>query len=307
MTTPRHAFQYATLRAVPRVERGEFVNVGVILYCQALDFLRAAVSVEPNRLRALAADVDVDAVRTSAQAVVDACSEPVGSARENTGLATRFGILTAPRSTVVQPSPVHAGVTLQPEDTLTQLVAKLVGPRHITFTPDPWYVVVSGAPASGKSTLARQLAPALGLPLLAKDTLKDGLLNVLEAPDVATSEQLGLASVEALIAVAAEAGSCLVESVWHRSRAVGQLSRLPGAVVEVFCSVPADVLQRRYHDRSGTRHAGYFDDVRSPETLWNADTNEPVAGGWPVLTVDTDVDVDVAALAGRVRAARWTR
>ena len=129
MTGQRHPFQYAVLRAVPRVERGEFVNVGVILYCQALDFLRAAVSLDPDRLRALAADVDLDAVRTSAQAVVDACAEPVGSARENTGLATRFGILTAPRSTVVQPSPVHAGVTTRPEETLGQLLAKLVEPR----------------------------------------------------------------------------------------------------------------------------------------------------------------------------------
>ena len=171
---------------------------------------------------------------------------------------------------------------------------------------DRWYVVVSGAPASGKSTLARRLAPTLGLPLLAKDTLKDGLLRVLEAPDVATSEQLGRASVEALLAVAAEAGSCLIESVWHRSRAVGQLSRLPGTLVELFCSVPADVLRQRYHDRSGSRLAGYFDAVRTPETLWNADTNEPVAGGWPVLTVDTAGEVDVAALAHQVRAARRT-
>jgi hypothetical protein len=110
------------------VERGEFINVGVILYCQAVDFLRAAVAVDADRLRALAADVDVEAVRMSAQAVVDACQEPVGSARENTGLSTRFGILTAPRSTVVQPSPVHAGVTRHPEDTLDRLLAKLVAP-----------------------------------------------------------------------------------------------------------------------------------------------------------------------------------
>ena len=126
MTTPKHAFQYATLRAVPRVDRGEFVNIGVIIYCQALDFLRAAVEVDAGRLRALAAEVDLDSVRLSAQAVVDACEEPVGLARENTGLATRFGILTAPRSTVVQPSPVHAGVTGDPAVTLASLVAKLV-------------------------------------------------------------------------------------------------------------------------------------------------------------------------------------
>lgn len=124
----REAFQYAVLRAVPRIDRGEFVNVGVILYCQALEFLRAGVAVDDVRLRALAADVDTDGVRLSAEAVARACHEPVGSARENTGLATRFGMLTAPRSTIVQPSPVHAGVTHHPERTLEDLMSRLVGP-----------------------------------------------------------------------------------------------------------------------------------------------------------------------------------
>ncbi len=124
----REAFQYAVLRAVPRVDRGEFINVGVILYCQAMDFLRAAVTVDDVRLRVLAADVDTDAVRIAAEAVVRACREPIGTARENTGLATRFGMLTAPRSTVVQPSPVHAGVTHNPERTLVDLMSRLVGP-----------------------------------------------------------------------------------------------------------------------------------------------------------------------------------
>lgn len=124
----RHAFQYAVLRAVPRIDRGEFVNVGVILYCQDLDYLRAAVAVDEVRLRVLAADVDVDAVGLAAEAVARACHDPVGSARENTGLATRFGMLTAPRSTVLQPSPVHAGVTRNPEQTLADLMTRLVGP-----------------------------------------------------------------------------------------------------------------------------------------------------------------------------------
>jgi hypothetical protein len=125
---PRHAFVYATLRAVPRVDRGEFVNVGVILYCQALEYLAASVVVDPVRLRAIAPDVDIDAVRTSAEAVVVACRTPVGLARENEGQAVRFGMLTAPRSTVVQPSPVHAGMTAHPARTLGQLLDRLVAP-----------------------------------------------------------------------------------------------------------------------------------------------------------------------------------
>ena len=122
----RVAFQYAVLRAVPRVDRGEFINVGVILYCQAADFLRAGVSVDGVRLRALSAEADVEAVRLAAEAVARACDDPVGSARENTGLATRFGMLTAPKSSVVQPSPVHAGVTNDPEQTLADLMTRLV-------------------------------------------------------------------------------------------------------------------------------------------------------------------------------------
>lgn len=120
------AFQYAVLRAVPRIERGELVNVGVIVYCQQAEFLRCTVSIDPDRLRALDPAVDLDAVRTAADAVVAGCSVPAGSARENDGLAARFGMLTAPRSTVVQPSAVHAGVTTNPEQTLEALVAKLV-------------------------------------------------------------------------------------------------------------------------------------------------------------------------------------
>jgi hypothetical protein len=123
-----HPFQYAVLRAVPRIERGEFINVGVILYCQALDYLHASVVVDGVRLRALAEEVDLDAVRTSAEAVVEACRRPLGTARENTGLAYTFGQLTAPRSTVVQPSPVHAGVTSDPAQTLAALLGKLVAP-----------------------------------------------------------------------------------------------------------------------------------------------------------------------------------
>ena len=124
----RFAFAYAVLRAVPRVDRGEFINVGIIVYCQELNFLRAAVAVDDVRLRALARDVDLEAVRIAAEALVEACRHPVGTARENDGLATRFGMLTAPRSTVLQPSPVHAGVTDNPERTLRRLMSKLVAP-----------------------------------------------------------------------------------------------------------------------------------------------------------------------------------
>ena len=123
-----YPFQYAVLRAVPRVDRGEFVNIGVIMYCQQADFLRAQIILDDARLRGLDPEVDIESVQLAAEAIVAACEDAAGSARENEGLAVRFGMLTAPRSTVVQPSPIHAGVTRDPERTLAELVAKLVGP-----------------------------------------------------------------------------------------------------------------------------------------------------------------------------------
>lgn len=119
-------FQYAILRAVPRVDRGELINIGVVLYCQQADYLAADVAVDASRLAAIDSAIDVEAVRRAGSAVLRACAEPVGSARENAGLATRFGMLTAPRSTVVQPGPVHAGVTDDPATSLDQLMNRLV-------------------------------------------------------------------------------------------------------------------------------------------------------------------------------------
>ncbi len=121
-------FSYAVIRAVPRVERGEFVNIGVIIYCQDRDYLAAAIAIDEVRLRALDHQIDLDTVRQAAESISRRCIEPVGSARENDGLLYRFGILTAPRSTVVQTSPVHAGITDDPERTLTELIGRLVAP-----------------------------------------------------------------------------------------------------------------------------------------------------------------------------------
>ena len=94
--------------------------------------------------------------------------------------------------------------------------------------PPGTFVVVSGPPASGKTTLSPAIAPALGLPLIAKDTIKQALMTVLPVPDVAASRVVGRASVAALLAVAAESGGAVLESVWHRSYALDDLRRLPG-------------------------------------------------------------------------------
>lgn len=120
----RAAFEYALLRAVPRVERGECVNVGVVLYCQARDFLGTAVHVDDGRLQALDREIDVSAVREAVEAVRRACQGD-GPAGE-TSLGQRFRWLTAPRSTVVQAGPVHTGLTDHPEADLSRLLDRLV-------------------------------------------------------------------------------------------------------------------------------------------------------------------------------------
>src|SRR5262249_23183722 len=125
--------------------------------------------------------------------------------------------------------------------------------------PPGGYVVVSGPPASGKTTLARALAPALGLPLIAKDTIKQALMTVLPVPDAPAWRAIGRASVAALLAVAAEAPGAVLESVWHRSYAAADLGGLPGSLVEVFCRCDPAIAAQHYARRAGTRAAGHFD------------------------------------------------
>jgi cytidylate kinase len=167
------------------------------------------------------------------------------------------------------------------------------------------YVVVSGPPASGKSTLAPVLARELGLPLVAKDTIKDALMSVLPVPDVEASRQLGRGAVAAMLAVAAESPiGAVIESNFYRSIAGQSIGKLPGPVVEVFCRCPKAVALERYRRRAGTRHAGHFDHDRDVDELWNDEVAEPVGGGWPLLEVNTAQPVDVSAVVAFVRNPR---
>ena len=123
----RMAFEYAVLRAVPRVDRGECLNVGVVLYCQAADYLRVLLHVDEARLRSLDPSVDVDSVRSALAGVRAVCAGDAVAGPAATGSRReRFGWLTAPRSTVVQAGPVHSGVTLDPDAQLRRLLDRLV-------------------------------------------------------------------------------------------------------------------------------------------------------------------------------------
>ena len=142
------------------------------------------------------------------------------------------------------------------------------------------------------------------LPLIAKDTIKEALMESLGVPDVDASKALGAAAVEVLLAVAAASPvGAVLDCNFRRSLAVDDLGRLPGTVVEVFCRVDEDVAWERYEERAGTRHPGHFDEVRARGEPWGDEVSDPVAGGWPVLEVDTTRPVDVDGVGAFVRDA----
>jgi hypothetical protein len=126
---PRDAFEYAVLRVAPRVERGELVNVGVVLFCRTRRFLGVLVELGDRQsaaLRALAPDVDLEAVRShlaSIQAVV--AGKPAAGPMAALDAPERFRWVTSPSSTVIQPSDVHGGVTDDPAASLQELFEKL--------------------------------------------------------------------------------------------------------------------------------------------------------------------------------------
>jgi hypothetical protein len=120
----REVFEYALVQAVPRAERGECLNVGVVLYCQARDFLAVSVHVDGRRLRVLDAAVDVESLEQAATALQRTC-EGQGPAGQ-TSLGQRFRWLTAPRSTVLRAGQVHSGLTDDPAAELHRLVDVLV-------------------------------------------------------------------------------------------------------------------------------------------------------------------------------------
>jgi hypothetical protein len=117
------AFQWALIRVVPRVERGEAINAGVIVYSKRLGYLAVRIGLDEERLRALSPGVDVAAVRGALTAFERACTQGPLAERP---IGERFNWLTAPRSAIVQPGPVHGGVTADPEAELGRLFTSLV-------------------------------------------------------------------------------------------------------------------------------------------------------------------------------------
>lgn len=121
------SFSYAIYRLVPRIERGECVNVGVVVFCRPLDYLAARTALDEGRATALSPELDVDAVREHLQAIERvAAGDPAGGPIAALDLTARFHWLTAPSSTIIQPSEVHTGVADDPADRLSRLFDSLV-------------------------------------------------------------------------------------------------------------------------------------------------------------------------------------
>ncbi len=123
----RSPFQYAMLRVVPRIERGECLNAGVVLFARTLDFLGVTVALDEDRLRALHPDVDPAPIAAQLRGLArigegDPSAGPIARLTR----PQRFHWLVAPSSTVVQPSEVHRGLCDDPQRTLDHLVARLV-------------------------------------------------------------------------------------------------------------------------------------------------------------------------------------
>jgi hypothetical protein len=131
------SFDYAVVRVVPRVERGEFVNAGVILFCSTQAFLAARVELDRARLLALSPEVDLALVESHLANIPRICrggeeAGPIGLLPQR----ARFHWLVSPRSTILQVSPVHAGVDAEPAAALEKLFAKLVTVPAKTPAPE---------------------------------------------------------------------------------------------------------------------------------------------------------------------------
>ncbi len=131
-----HTYDYSVVRVVPRVERGEQVNVGVILSCEELEFLDARVELDEAAVLALDPSVDLEALRTNLATIPLICrggadAGPIGELPPR----GRFRWLVSPRSTIIQPSPVHTGRTDDPAACLERLMEKLVRRPSIAERP----------------------------------------------------------------------------------------------------------------------------------------------------------------------------
>jgi predicted kinase len=167
------------------------------------------------------------------------------------------------------------------------------------------YIVVSGAPGSGKTLLARPLAQMLHVPLLSKDVVKETLFDELGIGDRLWSRRMGRASMAVLYRIAETCPAAVIEAVFHREISVGDLQALGKPVIEVHCECEPQLAIARFRRRAEVeRHPGHLDSRQPQNKLEEmvADGCRPLGLGGPLLEVDTTGEVDVRAVADWVRA-----
>jgi predicted kinase len=175
----------------------------------------------------------------------------------------------------------------------------------------PHLIVIAGPPAAGKTTLAHQIARALRLPVICKDTLKETLFDHLGAGDRARSQQLGYAVIRCMIALAKEillaGASVILEGPFIHPDTPGELQKLLESTCArlsvVYCTATPEVLAARFNARSqATRHPGHLDGVTSPATFVHLGyLNRPDYPGQVISVDTTDFNaVSVAAIVARL-------
>jgi predicted kinase len=173
-------------------------------------------------------------------------------------------------------------------------------------------VLVSGAPGSGKTTLARELSRQTGLSLLSKDVIKESLWDAFDPParDLSWSRRLGGAAMEVLWALAASCPRVILEANFrpHSQYERGKLTSLSGRIIEVYCRCPSPLASERYARRAARpdHHPAHVTPRLDPDLL--AEFDGPLALG-PVIEVDTTSRVDIARVASDVTTALegWNR
>jgi predicted kinase len=159
------------------------------------------------------------------------------------------------------------------------------------------FVLVGGWPGAGKTTLATALAAELSLAVLHKDEVKEALMDALGPPaTVEESRRLGTAAVTALLRVARGCPGAVIDSTWYPC-CLPMVAALGGPFAEIRCRVDKTTARVRYGRRQ--RDERHLDSLRTPDELWGSPV-EPLGVG-PLIEVDTAADVDVAALATRIR------
>lgn len=169
----------------------------------------------------------------------------------------------------------------------------------------PLLVVVQGPPAAGKTTVAREIAQRLRLPLLAKDTVKEALFEGLGTGDLAWSQRLGVGTFEVLAALVEESvaagASLILEGNFARgSDLERRLAALPARFVQIHCTAPLELLIERYESRA--RHPGHVDGERIDGLREAVESrrHDPLDLPGETIRIDTSAPVDVAALADRI-------